>query len=116
MCNESAFQRKILKWLQKNKIYAIKYNASGISQVGVPDIIACIDGYFVAIEVKTETGVVSEIQKHTIRQINKSAIACVLRPSKFDVFTGIVDNFIVDMAKDRYEKFKDKILKKVGVE
>ena len=116
MTEEGRFQRKVLKWFEKNKIYAIKYNASGISKAGVPDVVACIDGYFVAIELKKEKGVASELQKYNVRQINKTGIACVLRPSNFEKFISIVDNFIVDMSKNRYEKFKDKIINKIGVE
>lgn len=113
---ESNFQRKVLNWLKQNGVYAIKYNASGISQVGVPDILACIDKYFVGIELKKEKGIISEIQKYTIRQINKTGLAIVLRPSKFEDFKLIVDEFIVDVSSNRYEKFKDKMIKKIGVE
>ena len=80
MTEEGRFQRKVLKWFEKNKIYAIKYNASGISKAGVPDIVACIDGCFVAIELKKEKGVASDLQKYNVRKINKTGIACVLRP------------------------------------
>ena len=116
MTEEGRFQRKILKWFEKNKIYAVKYNASGISKAGVPDVVACIDGYFVAIELKKEKGVASDLQKHNVRQINKTGIACVLRPSQFKDFVSIIDYFIIDMSKNRYEKFKDKIINKIGVE
>lgn len=114
--SESGFQKVVLQWFKKNKIYAVKYNASGISQVGVPDILACIDGYFVGIELKKETGVVSEIQKYTIRQINKTGLAIVLRPSKFEDFKLIVDEFIIDISRNRYAKFKNKLLNTIGVE
>ena len=113
---ESKFQRKVLKWLEKNGIYAIKYNASGISQVGVPDILACLDTYFIGIELKKERGVVSEIQKYTIRQINETGLAIVLRPSKFEDFKLLVDEFMLDMSPNRYIKFKEKLLNKIGVE
>ena len=116
MTEEGRFQRKVLKWFEKNKIYAVKYNASEISKSGVPDVLTCIDGYFVAIELKKEKGVASDIQKYNVRQINKTGVACVLRPSQFDEFTLIVDEFIVDMSNNRYDKFKEKLIKKIGVE
>lgn len=47
---------------------------------GVPDIIACIGGRFVAFEVKTDTGVVSKLQEVTIRKIRDAGgTACVVR-------------------------------------
>ena len=39
---------------------------------GIPDIIACIGGRFVAFEVKTETGKLSKLQEITIDKIRKA--------------------------------------------
>ena len=36
---------------------------------GIPDIIACVDGRFVAFEVKTETGKLSRLQEVTLGRI-----------------------------------------------
>ena len=47
---------------------------------GLPDLIGCIAGFYVAVEVKTSTGVVSEIQKETMRDIREAGgIAFVAR-------------------------------------
>ena len=47
---------------------------------GMPDIIACYKGKFVAFEVKTETGKVSILQRVTIRRIQAAGgIAEVVR-------------------------------------
>ena len=48
--SEQEIQRKIIKWLEENECYVVKVISA--SKVGVPDIIACVDGHFVAIEVK----------------------------------------------------------------
>jgi hypothetical protein len=37
---------------------------------GIPDIICCIDGMFVAFEVKTEKGKLSKLQEIMIQRIN----------------------------------------------
>jgi Holliday junction resolvase len=37
---------------------------------GVPDIIVCYNGKFVAFEVKTETGKLTMLQESTLRKIN----------------------------------------------
>lgn len=39
---------------------------------GIPDIIACINGRFVAFEVKTETGKVTKLQEITIQRIKEA--------------------------------------------
>lgn len=47
---------------------------------GIPDIIACCHGRFVAFEVKTETGKVTALQEATIRKIRESGgMAYVVR-------------------------------------
>ncbi len=39
---------------------------------GIPDIIACINGRFVAFEVKTETGKLTKLQEITIQKIRNA--------------------------------------------
>jgi len=51
-------------------IYIFKVPQSQyISRKGIPDLIACIEGYFLAIEVKTLTGTLTELQKFEISKI-----------------------------------------------
>ena len=50
---------------------------------GIPDIIACINGRFVAIELKTSLGRLRECQKVQIRKIhNAGGLVVVLRDIK----------------------------------
>ena len=42
---------------------------AGRNTAGIPDIIACVDGRFVAFEVKTETGKLSRLQEVTLGRI-----------------------------------------------
>lgn len=41
-------------------------------KAGVPDIIACLNGRFVGIEVKRPGGVISPLQQYNIDEIHKS--------------------------------------------
>jgi len=68
--DERAIQTKIIKNLESQGCYVIKTIAC--SKAGVPDIIACYKGTFIAIEVKTSTGVVSKLQYAHIRLINNA--------------------------------------------
>ena len=43
--------------------YLRKVHGSPFQHAGIPDIIGCIEGYFVGLEVKTDSGHVSKIQK-----------------------------------------------------
>ena len=42
------------------------------SKAGTPDVVACVNGRFVAIEVKRPKGVVSKLQKAQIKLIRQS--------------------------------------------
>ena len=52
MLSEKSLENKIKKHLKDNGHYYIKISASVNMRSGIPDIIACIFGRFVAIEVK----------------------------------------------------------------
>ena len=67
---ESQIQKKILKYLKEQHIYAFKVITA--NRKGIPDIIACIDGEFVALEVKRPGGKPTALQELNIRDIKKS--------------------------------------------
>lgn len=58
---EGKIQAKIIKYLKENKIFHFRYNAVS-SAFGLPDIIVILEGKFVGLEVKTETGRATELQ------------------------------------------------------
>lgn len=72
--SEKAIENEIKRYIESLSGWWIKVQGgSNNPSVGVPDILTSINGRFVAIEVKKERGgVISEIQKEQIRQINKS--------------------------------------------
>ena len=97
---EKTFQRKLIKLIEKNNGYVVKFNASAISKIGVPDLLACINGKFVGLEVKKENGKPSEIQLWNIEQIKKSGgIAMVVKPSDYEN----VEKLIEKLGDDEYE-------------
>lgn len=69
---EQDIQTAILQYLKKRNIYAVKVITA--SKSGVPDILACLNGKFVGIEVKApcRSGNVSELQKYNISKIKAS--------------------------------------------
>ena len=57
------------------------------SAVGIPDIICCINGTFVGIEVKAEDGHPSALQIRNIRLIQESrGLGYILYPKDFEGF------------------------------
>ena len=49
---EGKVKKKITDLLKKRGVYYFFPVASGYSSAGIPDIICCVNGYFLAIEVK----------------------------------------------------------------
>ena len=70
---EKAVENKIKKWLKDKNYWFFKVHGSIFQPSGIPDILACINGKFVAIEVKrTKGGIVSPLQKAQIEMIKKN--------------------------------------------
>ena len=69
---EQQIQKKLIKWLEDKGYYVVKVVSANKS--GVPDLLACIDGKFVGIEVKRpETkGRVSKLQAHNLSKIKEA--------------------------------------------
>lgn len=91
MAQEKRFEQKIKNFLKSQNCYYVKYFGCGFSQAGVPDILACVNGHFLAIEVKAERGIVSELQRVNIERINKcGGVALVVKPSNFEMFKNLI--------------------------
>lgn len=89
---ESSFQNKIKKHLEEQGAYVLKYNASGISRVGVPDLISCINGIFVGIEVKVGNNKPTELQLYNLQLIEKAkGISMVIYPKDFEEFKQTIE-------------------------
>ena len=67
---EKQIENIIKKYLASKGVWYIKHHANKFTKVGVPDILACWQGKFVAIEVKTPIGVLSELQKYNLKAIS----------------------------------------------
>lgn len=61
----------ILRLLKKTpECFAWKEHGGMYGTAGIPDVIACYRGRFVAFEVKTPTGKLTKLQENTIQRIN----------------------------------------------
>lgn len=70
---EKKVENKIKKWLKDKGYWYFKVHGSIYQPSGIPDILACINGKFVAIEVKrSEGGIISPLQKAQIEMIKKN--------------------------------------------
>ena len=88
----------------------MKYFANGYTKVGVPDILACVDGHFLGIEVKASNGKPSPLQIHNLRKIDDAGgFAVLLYPDQFDLFKDLVMCLKNNQdASSSYEQLKSK--------
>ena len=70
---ESDIVKAILKYLKTvPNCFSWKEHGGMYGTAGIPDIICCYCGRFVAFEVKTETGKLTKLQESTIRKIKEA--------------------------------------------
>ena len=90
MQGETKFKRRVLNDLAALEVFVIKIQQ--VSTCGDPDIVLCAAGNFVALELKTERGRTSPLQKYKLRKIQESGgISFVVVPSTWpEVLSFIV--------------------------
>ena len=70
---EKTITNHILKYLKVQPYcFAFKEHGGMYGIAGIPDIICCYKGHFVAFEVKTEQGRLSKLQEITIERIRQA--------------------------------------------
>lgn len=108
MAQEKSFENKIKKFLEKEGAWHVKFFANSFTKSGIPDILACINGYFVGVEVKAQNGKPSELQLYNIRKIREAGgFAMVLYPSGFNEFK----QFIVGLTHDEFSREMEEVMK-----
>ena len=96
MGEEKRIENSIKDWLETNNHWYIKVQGgSNNPSSGVPDILTCIHGRFIGIEVKTPTGRTTKIQEYQIEQINKSGGIAVVVTSLEQLRMELKDRQII---------------------
>jgi len=68
--SEKTITNAIIRYLKTVPLcFCWKQHGGQFSTAGLPDIICCIDGRFIAFEVKTESGKLTKLQESTITKI-----------------------------------------------
>lgn len=88
---EKTFETKVKKFLRDNGCYVIKNFGCSFTRAGLPDLVTCVNGKFIAIELKNETGKPTPLQLANIRDIQGAGgVAMVLRPQDYDRFKAFI--------------------------
>lgn len=94
---EKQFENKIKRYLKERGAYRVKYHGNYYSENGTPDILACVNGYFLAIEVKAQNGTPSALQLVKINDIREAGgFAYVVYPSGWERLKDIIDGLLID--------------------
>ena len=66
---ESIVKKNVRKMLDAFDIYHFMPPANGFGRAGIPDIVACMDGHFIAIECKAGKGTTTALQDRELNAI-----------------------------------------------
>ncbi len=93
MASEKSFENKIKKYLRDIGCWFIKYWGGAVyTKAGVPDLLVCCGGLFLAVEVKGDKGKPSELQLYDIRKIIEAGgYGIVLYPNQFQDFKRLCE-------------------------
>ena len=95
---EKKLQDKCIEYLKAKGIYHLNLYGDGFSGKGKPDIIACINGLFVAFELKVGENDLQDDQKiHRIRI--KRSRGKHYAPYTLNEFIGIVESLTEDSKR-----------------
>ena len=72
MTPEAKVKKKVKQILDSFECYYFSPNMGGYGSSGVPDIIACHQGKFLAIECKAGKNTMTELQKYNMERIQKA--------------------------------------------
>lgn len=111
---EKPFENKVKHHLKENGAWFIKYwGGAKYTKDGIPDILVCINGYFLAVETKSDTGRPTALQLYHTRMIRKAGgIAIILHPDDYKLFIALFDalkNGMKSVAEDYQFKIDDRL-------
>jgi Holliday junction resolvase len=88
---ESKVKKRVRDLLDKLDIYHFMPPANGFGRAGIPDIIGCMDGHFIAIECKAGKGKTTALQDRELDRIhNAGGTTYIAREDNIDELQQIL--------------------------
>ena len=112
MATEKNFEDKIKKYLKEHHCWFLKYwGGAAYTKSGIPDILVCCKGWFIAVEVKAANGKPSDLQVYNLRKIDSAGgRAILLYPKDFDMFKRLIEQpdnkKLYEVLKSRWKHFE----------
>lgn len=101
---EKAVKAKVKGVLTSEGVYYFMPPANGYGRTGIPDFIACVNGYFLAIETKANGNKPTPLQIREIESIRRSnGVAVVVDENNWDMLPNLIrkiKNTIIPSAED----------------
>lgn len=93
MAQEKLFENRIKTYIDELGGWHVKFFGNRMTKSGIPDILACVGGYFVGIEVKAQNGHPSELQIYHCKKIRESGgFSYIVYPSGWEKLKKILSD------------------------
>ena len=105
---EKNFENKVKKFLEEQGCYFIKYWAgAAYTKSGIPDVLACVNGHFVGIELKAPNGKPSPLQIHNLKKIDEAGgHAVLLYPDQWELFKNFIECIVNNDVENVIHNYK----------
>ena len=88
---EGKVKAKVVRILKDYGVYYFFAAANGYGRAGIPDIICCVNGKFIAIECKAGSNTTTALQKKELDEIQEAkGIAAVINETNKDLIEQIL--------------------------
>ena len=88
---EAKVKAQVVKLLRRYNAYYFFPAANGYGRAGIPDIISCVNGKFIAIECKAGSNTTTGLQKKELDEIQQAkGVAAVINETNIDLVEQIL--------------------------
>lgn len=88
---EGKVKKAVAKVLDQHKVYYFFPATGGYGRSGIPDIVCCVDGKFMAIECKAEGGEITALQHYELTKIESAkGFTFIARPSTVEALAFFI--------------------------
>jgi Holliday junction resolvase len=92
MTPEAKVKKRVKEELDKMGVYHFSPMQNGMGRAGIPDIIGCFDGHFIAIECKAGKGTTTALQERELTRIqNAGGYALVVNETNINQLQEITE-------------------------
>lgn len=78
---EKNFQKKVIKYIESKGGYVINYNPGAVGKGGASDLLACVNGIFVSLELKVEHKLQQRQALNLVKVNRAGGVGIVLKES-----------------------------------